>query len=459
MSQKDELKQLIERKSRRLHQLKMKEATSGINTPPEVLIEIDDLNAEIPKLQAELENLPPENSSPPPPQNPSSLPSNQETQNNVPMERYYTYRIQILAGNQVRATIHDPNNTLLEEPQGSFSYKGALKKQVDTLHQLALAGQLQDGQPRELGQALFNVLFDDMLRYNFVKLYHDKIRNTDMLLRIELDINEYDMPELVALPWEMMCLPEDANMGSIWLGTAPNLIFSRRRAQSFIPNPIELKPNEKLRIALVVADVDDPDLGKVQYEKVLKGLEKLATENSDQIELLPIVKPATPESIDNILTKRPHLFHFIGHGRLKDDGAKAVGEVALVDDIFEEADWVKESYFSELFVTHTPALVLMQSCESGAATASKAFTGIASRLVQQNIPVVMAMQYAVSNSTATRFAMRFYAELAKGDPVDRAAQYARRAIALGPTRYDTYDFATPVIFMRVKDGHLFQRGA
>jgi hypothetical protein len=90
-------------------------------------------------------------------------------------------------------------------------------------------------------------------------------------------------------------------------------------------------------------------------------------------------------------------------------------------------------------------------------SSSQAFVGVASKVVQQNVPVVVAMQYEVTNSTASRFALRFYQQLAANDPVDIAAQYGRRAIALGSTQYRKRDFATPVIFMRVQDGYLFRR--
>ena len=100
---------------------------------------------------------------------------------------------------------------------------------------------------------------------------------------------------------------------------------------------------------------------------------------------------------------------------------------------------------------------MLQACEGAMLSSSQAFVGLASRVVQQNIPVVVAMQYEVSNATASRFARRFYQQLAEDDPVDIAAQYGRRAIALGPTQYRKRDFATPVIFMRVPDGYLFNR--
>ncbi|MCP4375903.1 MAG: CHAT domain-containing protein, partial [bacterium] len=112
--------------------------------------------------------------------------------------------------------------------------------------------------------------------------------------------------------------------------------------------------------------------------------------------------------------------------------------------------------FSELFTRHQPGVVVLQSCEGGTLSASKAFVGIASQIVQQNIPVVVAMQYQVSNSSATRFAQEFYKRLAEHDPVDLAVQEGRRQIALGPAGYNRRDFATPNLFMRVRDGHLFQ---
>ena len=67
------------------------------------------------------------------------------------------------------------------------------------------------------------------------------------------------------------------------------------------------------------------------------------------MELLPIVNPATPEAIDTILSKNPHIFYFIGHGKMKNEGNPEVGEMAFVDSDFDEAMWVDADYTS--FVT------------------------------------------------------------------------------------------------------------
>jgi len=54
MSQQTEIKELITKYHRRLHKLKEKEATLGINTPPEILIEIEDIEAKVEHLKEEL---------------------------------------------------------------------------------------------------------------------------------------------------------------------------------------------------------------------------------------------------------------------------------------------------------------------------------------------------------------------------------------------------------------------
>jgi hypothetical protein len=369
---------------------------------------------------------------------------------------YYTYRIRVANYERVQVEKWDAQHQELGQPSGVFRYKEKLEEIAPLLQAARKKDELNDSsKARALGEALFDVLFDDVLCQDFVNFYYQVVQQEKQLLRVELDIDERGMPEVAALPWEFLCLPARANLGTIWMGTVPDLVFSRRRSQWIAAQPIQLDQDEKLRIALVVSA--PPDLPPVAYESVQEALEKLASEQANRVELLPIVNSANPEAIDTILSKEPHIFHFIGHGRLINEGNQEVGQIAFVDPDFDEAMWVDADYFSELFNQHRPGVVMLQTCEGGMLSASQAFVGVASSIVQQNIPVVVAMQYEVTNSTASRFARRFYQQLAVDDPVDIAAQYGRRAIALGSTQYRKRDFATPVIFMRVTDGYLFKR--
>ncbi|MFN8798649.1 MAG: CHAT domain-containing protein [Pseudanabaena sp.] len=366
---------------------------------------------------------------------------------------YYTYRIRVANRERVQVEKLNLQRTSEGEPSGAFRYQSN-KKKLEPLLQLACNGELNDtGKSRLLGETLFNILFDDVLRQDFVNFYYQVVQQQKQFLRVELDIDEQRMPEVAALPWEFICLPDNANLGTVWIATAPYLVFSRRRSQWIAAQPIQLAVNEKLRIALVISVPSD--LPAVVYEPVQIALEKLAGEQINQVELLPIVNAANPESINEILAQQPHIFHFIGHGRLENDTNQAVGQIALVDPDLGEAMWVDADYFSQLFNRYRPGIVMLQACEGGMLSASQAFVGVASRIVEQNIPVVVAMQYEVSNSTASRFASCFYKNLAAFNPVDIAAQEGRLSIALGAAQFRKRDFATPVIFMRVEDGYLF----
>jgi hypothetical protein len=78
-------------------------------------------------------------------------------------------------------------------------------------------------------------------------------------------------------------------------------------------------------------------------------------------------------------------------------------------------------------------------------------TGVAPNLVQRGLPAVVAMQYEILDATAKQFADEFYRALALGWPVDAAMQTTRNSISI-EVGSDKPDFATPVLYMRAKDG-------
>ncbi|MEH1780348.1 MAG: CHAT domain-containing protein [Nostoc sp.] len=369
-------------------------------------------------------------------------------------KNYYTYRIRIANYERVQVEKRDTQNQLLGEPYGLLRYKDKLEEMMPLLQMVLNDGLKNSKQARTIGETLFKVLFDDVLCQDFVNFHYQVVQQENHFLRVELDIDEQQMPDLSALPWEFMCLPISANLGEIWIGTDPNLVFSRRRAQWHPSPPIQLAQGEKLRIALAIAAPND--LGPVEFDTVQTFLNDLANNQSEHIELLPVLNPATPNAIDHLLAKQPHIFHFIGHGRLQNEDGEVGGEIALVKKVLNKALWVDASFFSGLFNQHRPGIVLLQACESGMQSDSQAFVSIASRIVQQNIPVVVGMQYKISNIAASQFAYEFYERLGQYEPVDIAVQNSRRTLAL-ETQYRKPDFATPVIFMRVQDGYLFKR--
>lgn len=361
----------------------------------------------------------------------------------------YTYRIQVTNRERVQIQKFDNQNRDQGQPAGRLNLEHLAR--VQALSQKATDGTITAVEVPALGEDLFDILFDDGLRPDFVSFYNTAVHTNRAALRVELDIDEAQLPDLAALPWEFMRVPTRANLGVLWLGSAPDVVLSRRRAQWNPATPIQLASGEKLRIAIVVSAPEGASLGPVEYTRLLEALNRLVTQNAGRMELLDVVTQATQESIDNILKQEPHIFHFIGHAQMN---AEHRGRIALTDEVMGDALWVSADSFSDLFNRHRPGVVLLHACEGGKLSAGEAFAGIASRIVQQNIPVVVAMQHEVSNATAVRFAVRFYQQLAEYAPVDLAVQEGRRAVAFA-VDYQQRDFATPVIFMRVTDGRLF----
>jgi len=367
---------------------------------------------------------------------------------------YSTYRIQVVSRERVRVDKRNSQNqSISDEPPRNLRYQEKIEL-ITGLVKKARDNQLNKAEPiKELGEALFDLLFDDAGARDFINFYDEVVQQKKQFLRVELDIDEEIMPELAALPWEFMSLPARFNR-EIWLATDPHVIFSRHRALLTEPVVIQLGKDEKLRIALVVSA---PPGMEFDYQPVVEVLQTLVKEQADLIELLPVLEQADRKSINEILALKPHIFHFIGHGQLEDEQGREVGQLALVDRQLEDAEWIDANEFSRLFAQHRPGIVVLQACEGGALSASQAFAGVASRVVQQNISVVVAMQYLVRINIANKFTCRFYERLAEGYPVDIAAQQGRLAIALEPPHYKRRDFVTPVIFMRGQDGYLFQR--
>ncbi|MGK7922888.1 MAG: hypothetical protein AB4080_23090, partial [Trichodesmium sp.] len=69
-------------------------------------------------------------------------------------------------------------------------------------------------------------------------------------------------------------------------------------------------------------------------------------------------------------------------------------------------------------------------------------------------PIVVAMQYKVSNQTAITFVKEFYSKVIEGNSVEMAVQKARFKLGT-ENRYEQRDFAIPVVYMNALDGYLF----
>ena len=293
---------------------------------------------------------------------------------------------------------------------------------------------------KRLGNILFNAIFYKNISNQFAAVKAGA-ENAGRGVRLRLI---FESPQMAAIPWEFL-YDESTNT---FLANDPKTALSR-----YIDVPLkkhDIKPaNLPLRMLLVISGPKNLDpLDSAGEEKLIKkALEKLISTNMIEIDT---ITNATIDSIYQRLSEseRPYnVLHFIGHGIFKNDK----GHVALVDDD-GRARLLDDEAFANLFLGKRGlGLIILNSCEGATTSSGQAFRGMAPRLVQRGIPAVIAMQYSIQDITAKIFAEEFYRGLARGNPVDEAVQSARNLISI-KTKLDNRDFATPVLFMRAKDG-------
>lgn len=365
----------------------------------------------------------------------------------------YFYQIIVPNDNMVRVRKLTPQSTDPEQTTGKLN----LTKINDKIREIIKApANLEAGKITKVGEALFEALFDGQLREDFLAYYQEIVKKKQQILEVILEINEEAMPEVVAYPWELMCLPQKYNQGEIYFATDRKLSFYRCRYQLEESKKLSIKINqgEQLKIALVVSKpTGDSQLSNVEYQEVQQYL-KLVDSQQEQVKFMPVMDSLNFYSIvEKLEADKPDIFHFIGHGQLVEKEGEDVGQVAFVNE-FGQADWKDARMFGQLFSGHMPKIVILQACETGRQSETNAFSGVASRLMQQGIPIVVAMQYKVSNQTAITFVKEFYSKVIEGNSVEMAVQKARFKLGT-ENRYEQRDFAIPVVYMNALDGYLF----
>jgi len=365
------------------------------------------------------------------------------------MTQYIRYCVRVDDdGNHIGVEARDIDNVTIGEPGGDCGL-GSISPRIVALDKKARQGKASEEELNELGELLFEALFPRELITHFRDKLAGLRSQSGTILRLELDLDDAKLPQIASLPWELLRAPMTAGRAVDNLGTHPKVVISRRRKDWESAPPVKL--SEPLRILLVVSEpknIKDP----VVWGEVETAIQNLAKAHPQLIAPpFTLHNPDIRELESTLKDFRPHLLHFIGHGRLQ--RKKGIGQLALVRSVDKCADWCSDEKFGEVFQVHAPSVVLLQACESAASSSVRGLVGVASHIIQRNVPVVVAMQYPISNVAAVTFVEEFYKRLGELNPVDVAVQMGRRV--LKQKFSEQRDFAAPVLFMRVKDGQLF----
>ena len=145
-----------------------------------------------------------------------------------------------------------------------------------------------------------------------------------------------------------------------------------------------------------------------------------------------------------------HILHFIGHGGF--DARAAEGALLFEDDAGRGRPISGEQLATILHDKASLRLVFLNSCEGARTSLKDPFSGVAASLIEREIPAVIAMQFEITDRAAIIFAGEFYAMLAEGQPVDASVTQARLLVFADD---NDVEWGTPVLFLRVEDGVLF----
>jgi hypothetical protein len=292
---------------------------------------------------------------------------------------------------------------------------------------------------RRFGSDLFGSLIAGPVR----DLYRDSYSGAQRShrgLRITLGLT--DTPELMDLPWEYL-FEEPAFLSiSTWTPVVRYLELPRSRP------PLEVAPPLRI-LAMVSCPSDAAQLDVALERSKLEGaLSNAASRGAVEIHWL---ERATLSALQRELRHADfHVFHYIGHG----DYDEGLGDgVLLLEDEQGMSRRVSGTQLGTMLADETTLrLAVLNACEGARTSTTDPFAGVAASLVQREIPAVVAMQFEITDRAAIIFAEEFYAAIADGYAVDASLAEARKAIFASG---NDIEWATPVLFMRVPDGRIF----
>ncbi len=251
-------------------------------------------------------------------------------------------------------------------------------------------------------------------------------------------------PGLAALPWEALFDPDTQT----YVCRKEPLV--RQVPAPYAPPTLTVRPPLRI-LAMISSPRGLPSLDVGAERERLEGALQHHLE-AGRVELHWLDDVSWAGVHDKLLENEWHVLHFIGHGGYDTETDEGVLAFVGRDG---RADYVTASSLADLLdeAEPTPRLVVLNSCQSGAAGIQDLFSGTAAALAHSGIRAVAAMQFSISDTAAIAFARGFYTSLAHGRTIDEAMRSGRIGI-LGIGR-GTLEWVTPVLYLRGDDARLF----
>jgi hypothetical protein len=299
------------------------------------------------------------------------------------------------------------------------------------------AGRLTDEEAKlaAYGQRLYGFLFGDGQKLEAFLEFNDSYRRQ---ARLTLALHG-NAAALWRLPWEYLHDGHDF------------LVLHGRFLLSRVPHGLgEMQPSPAplpLRILVVIAAPDDQKPLDTEEEigVIQTALDEAVRAGRVQVEYLD---DATLPAIGEALRRfQPHVLHYTGHGKYDEEAERSF--LALEDDSGKTKPAGIKELRPYLKDARDLRLVLLSGCQTACTSDVDAFSGVATGLLRESIPAVLAMQYSILDQSGIKLAQAFYAALAWGETPAQAAQHARLAL----WQFDEgpgYDWGVPALYLRAQ---------
>lgn len=321
-----------------------------------------------------------------------------------------------------------------EEVSGKVKVDPLLLETIKQFDELLKRGRLDRRNYFEvLGRLLFDMLFDGEVK----TLFEAALADTPGDERLRLKLNLKPAPaHLAELPWEYLYYESAGD----FLATMIKLVLSRYIARGGEPEP----KDEPLTVLLVISE--PKGLNPVAAANFLREMDEWSEEFGMNIHILDV--PTADNLSASLARHRPHILHFIGHGRV--NLAEKRSEIAMFNDEEGAKWWCPDKQFGRSFLKGSSVRVaFLHLCEGSVSDEGYpvSFAGMAEPLLLEGLQAVLAMQFPVPDADAVRFCSRFYRDLAKGRRLDQAVYAGRTHLIRSANIFDRRDFATPLFYM------------
>lgn len=318
---------------------------------------------------------------------------------------------------------------------------------------------------REFGARLYEALSPGSVG----KTLHTCLRDTDdgkggnLRIRLSFGSPESYRPEIVGLPWELLRDPETDD----WLSQGARTQVVRYLDTSRRTTPLRIV--RPLRVLVVMASPVDPEeyLPSIDAELAQhrRDLEETLAEHPDKVEVEFVTDGKVSSMRKRLAAHQFHVLHFLGHGDFdeetgegflyfEEEDSRSPKEISG-DRLDEILEGVKDREGNR---REPIRLAVLNACQCAMMPRKKGqncLAGVSQALVSSGFVATVAMQFTVSAQAAHAFSAEFYLALAENQPLEAAMAEGRLAVGLLPGEND-YEWATPVLTMRTRDGRIFE---